>query len=90
MILDDYKKQIEQTALIAGIIQPLISAPQIFQIYSNHSAKDVSLLTWVSYLVFGIVFLTYGIMFKLTPIWVTQIIWILMKIAIIVGILLYS
>ncbi len=87
---DNYRITIERFALIAGIIQPLISIPQIIQIYSSQSAADVSLLTWVGYLVFAAVFLAYGLTFKLTPIWVTQIIWIIMEVAIIVGILLYS
>lgn len=84
-----YKKRIEYFALVAGIIQPLITLPQIIAIYSNQSAKDVSLLTWVGYLVFGITFLIYGLVFQLKPIWAGQIIWVTMQTIVVIGILLY-
>jgi uncharacterized protein with PQ loop repeat len=85
-----YKKRIENFALIAGIAQPLITLPQIIAIYGNQSAKDVSLLTWVGYLVFGITFLIYGIVFRLKPIWIGQIIWVTMQTITVIGILLYG
>lgn len=90
LVDDKYKKRIESFALAAGIVQPLITLPQIVAIYSNHSAKDVSLLTWVGYLIFGIIFLIYGIVFKLKPIWAGQIIWVTMQTIIVTGIILYG
>lgn len=83
------KSRVELFALIAGIVQPLITLPQIITIYSNQSSQDVSLLTWVGYLFFGITFLVYGLAFKLKPIWIGQIIWVTMQAIIVVGILLY-
>lgn len=84
------KKRIETFALIAGVVQPLITLPQIIAIYGNQSAKDVSLLTWMGYLIFGITFLVYGIVFNLKPIWIGQIIWVTMEIIMVAGILIYS
>jgi len=90
-IVDEkYKKRIEGFALTAGIVQPLITLPQIIAIYGSQSAKDVSLLTWVGYLIFGLIFLFYGIVFSLKPIWVGQIIWVTMQTITVVGILLYA
>lgn len=83
-------KRIENFALLAGIVQPLITLPQIIAIYGNQSAQDVSLLTWIGYLIFGIIFLIYGIVFKLKPIWIGQIIWVTMQLITVLGILLYS
>ncbi len=90
MIKDIQRKRIERFALVAGIIQPFITVPQIVTIYQNQSAHDVSLLTWIGYLFFGITFLVYGIAFKLKPIWIGQIIWVVMQIIIVTGILVYS
>lgn len=87
---EEYKKRIERFALVAGIVQPLITLPQIIAIYGNQSAKDVSLLTWIGYLIFGIIFLIYGIAFKLKPIWVGQIIWVTMQAITVAGIVMYS
>ncbi len=84
------KKTIERVALIAGILQPLITVPQIVQIYSNQSAQDVSLVTWLGYLVFGVIFLIYGYIFKLRPIFYGQILWVTMQCVTVIGILLYD
>lgn len=87
---EKYKKRIEHYALAAGIVQPLITLPQIITIYGSRSATDVSLLTWIGYLIFGVIFLIYGIVFNLKPIWIGQIIWVTMQTITVVGILLYS
>ena len=89
-INDKNRKRIENFALIAGIVQPLITLPQISAIYSNQSAQDVSLLTWVGYLIFGMTFLIYGLVFNLKQIWVGQIIWVTMQTITVIGIVLYS
>jgi uncharacterized protein with PQ loop repeat len=86
----EYRKHIEWFALAAGIVQPLITLPQIIQIYSSKSAQDVSLLTWLGYLTFGVIFLIYGAVFRLKPIWVGQIVWITMQSIVVIGILLYG
>ena len=85
-----HTKQVERIAFIAGIVQPVITLPQIIAIYSHKSAKDVSLTTWIGYLFFGIIFLLYGLYFNLRPIWAGQIIWVAMQLVTVVGILLYS
>lgn len=84
------KKRIGQIALVAGILQPLITLPQIIQIYSSQSATDVSLLTWTGYLIFGIIFLIYGIDYRLKPIWIGQIIWVTMQLITVTGIIIYG
>jgi uncharacterized protein with PQ loop repeat len=88
--IEKYKKQIGIFTLVAGIVQPLITVPQIITIYGNQSANDVSLLTWLGYLFFGVTFLVYGLAFRLKPIWIGQIIWVVMQLIIVVGILLYQ
>lgn len=84
------EKRIEFFALVAGVVQPLITIPQIIEIYSSKSAQDVSLITWLGYLIFGITFLVYGLAFKLKPIWVGQIIWVTMQLITVIGILIYG
>lgn len=84
------KKRVEQFALVAGIAQPLITLPQIITIFANQSATDVSLVTWLGYLFFGITFLFYGAVFDLKPIWIGQIVWVTMQSITVIGILIYS
>lgn len=84
------RNKIEKIALVAGVIQPLITLPQIIKIYSNQSAQDVSLITWLGYLIFGIIFLIYGYIFNLRPILYGQIIWVTMQAITVIGILIYG
>lgn len=84
------QQHIEFYALIAGIIQPLITLPQIITIYTNQSAQDVSLITWGGYTILGLILLTYGIAYKLRPIIVGQSIWAVMQSVMVIGILLYQ
>lgn len=84
------KKTIGTIALVAALLQPLITIPQIYQIYTNQSAIDVSLLTWLGYLMFGVTFLVYGAVFKLKPIFYGQIVWVIMQIIMVVGIIIYE
>jgi uncharacterized protein with PQ loop repeat len=84
-----HNQKIENLALVAGIAQPLLTLPQIYAIFSNQSAQDVSIFTWLGYLIFGIIFLVYGLTFKLKPIIISQIIWITMQTIVIIGILIY-
>jgi uncharacterized protein with PQ loop repeat len=84
------QRHIEMFALIAGIIQPMITLPQIITIYANQSAQDVSLITWGGYTILGLILLMYGIAYKLRPIIVGQSIWAVMQTVMVVGILLYQ
>lgn len=90
LVNGEYKTRIEHFALVTGILQPLITLPQIIQIHSSQSAKDVSLLTWLWYLALVIVFLIYGLGFNLRPVWIGQIIWVTMQAIIVTGILMYG
>ncbi len=86
----NYKKITERVALVAGVLQPLMTVPQVWMIYSTGKVSGVSLATWVGYAVFGLAFLVYGFVHKLRPIWMTQILWLILQVAVVVGILIYE
>lgn len=90
MAKQDYKKISEKMALVAGVLQPMMTIPQVWKIYTAQSAEGVSLITWVGFAVFGLVFLVYGIIHNLKPIWITQIIWFSLQIMVVIGILMYG
>lgn len=89
-ISPESKLRVENFALVAGLLQPLITLPQIIQVYSNQSAVDVSLITWVGYLIFGIIFLIYGAIFNLKPIFYGQIVWVSMQLLMVFGVIYYG
>ncbi len=90
MAKTDYKKLSEKMALFAGVLQPMMTIPQVYKIYSTQDASGVSLITWVGYALLGLVFLVYGIMHDLKPIWITQIIWFSLQVLVVIGILMYG
>jgi uncharacterized protein with PQ loop repeat len=67
-----------------------MTLPQVLLIFSRHSAGNVSLATWLGYLILGLPFLIYGIAFKLRPIIITQSLYILFQILVVIGILHYG
>jgi uncharacterized protein with PQ loop repeat len=87
---NNHMKQIAQLALIVSVIQPLMTLPQIYQVFSTQSAQDVSLFTWLGYTILGSVLLVYGIVYRLKPIIFGQAIWTTLEIVMVIGILLYG
>jgi len=69
---------------------PLFEIPQAIAIYKNHSAENVSSLTWIYFLITNAVWLTYGIRKKLWPIIISYTFYMLVEGIIVFGILRYS
>ena len=74
---------------VVAVIHPLTATPQVYQIYSTQSVEGVSLLTWLGFMVLGAVFLAYGVVHKIKPFIVTQVLWFVIDFLIVAGILLY-
>jgi uncharacterized protein with PQ loop repeat len=73
----------------AAVVHPLMAIPQVFDVYRNHSAAGVSLWTWLGFMLLGLVFLAYGLLHKIKPFIVTQVLWFIMDFLIVLGVLLY-
>ena len=76
--------------LVAAVAQPLMTLPQAVQIYTTQDASGVSLFTWLGFLVFGAIFLAYGIRYRLKPIALAQSIWFVLQLAVVIGIILWG
>lgn len=86
----DYKKITERVALIAGVLQPLMTVPQVWKVYSTHSVSGLSIITWAGYCTLGLAFLAYGLAHNLKPVWITQILWFTLQLSVVIGILIYG
>lgn len=69
---------------------PLFEIPQAIKIYSNKSAHDISIITWGFFLISNIVWLIWGIRRKLLPVILTYSLYMLVELAIVIGIIIYS
>lgn len=68
---------------------PLFELPQALTIYLNQSATDVSLTTWGYFLLSNAAWLIYGAYHKLKPILIIYSLYMLVEVAIVIGILMY-
>lgn len=83
-------KVIDRAMLLVATIHPLAAIPQVIVIYANQSAANVSLATWLSFMLIGVIFLLYALTHDIKPLIVNQILWFLVDLAVVVGIILYG
>ena len=73
----------------AMFFSPVMTLPQIAEIWLYKNASGISTLSWLSYLIVAFFWLGYGILHKDKPIMYTNVIWIVLDLVIIVGTVLY-
>lgn len=74
-------------ATFSGIIGGLANIPQIYRIFSRKSAKDISSVTQLIFISISIIWTLYGIEIGNLPIIITNLVWILTYIVILIGII---
>ena len=84
------KKLIDRLIYFAAITYPLTTIPQITDIASSKSSENVSLLTWLLYDAFTLIFLWYAIENKLKPLILEYSMWIAAQSIVVLMILLYQ
>jgi uncharacterized protein with PQ loop repeat len=87
---DKVKRFVDKLVYFASIMGVLMTLPQIWLIYVGRNASGLSIISYCSYLVIGLIWLYYGILHKAKPIILVNTIWFFLYIAIIVGIVLYG
>ncbi len=73
-----------------GIIAPLSTVPQIIQIYTTRSAEDLNLGTWGLFLAFTVFWLLYGIVNRARPLIITNSIWLVSYVVVIIGAVIHG
>ena len=86
----NHKKVVDYLVYIVGILSPICTLPQVLKIWINKSAQDVSLLTWVPYSLFAMIWLWYGIIHKETPIIILNTGLIIVNLLVVIGVLFYG
>ena len=82
-------KQYDRFMIFIGIASPLMTIPQILEIWLNKDAGRVSLITWSIYILSAICWLIYGIIHKSKPLIITEIAWIIVESIVLAGIIIY-
>jgi uncharacterized protein with PQ loop repeat len=85
-----YVRLIDKMVWIVALGSPLITTSQVWQIYVNKSADDISLITWGAWNLFSFFWLAYGIAHRSKPIIINNILWIIIQSAVVTGKLIYG
>lgn len=87
---DKLKHFVDKLVMFAGVVGVIMTFPQIWLIYFEKTAVGLSVVSWISYWVIGMVWLLYGIIHKERPIIVINAIWFFLHLSIIIGIFMYG
>lgn len=80
----------DRAIYLIGIIGPVMTIPQVAEIWINKNASGVSAITWSSYVFVNIFWIIYGVMHKEKPIIITYLAWLFMNSLVATGALLYG
>ena len=84
------KMIIDKVVMIAGILGPILTIPQITNIWIDKNASGVSAIAWGAYMCMAVLWVIYGIMHKAKPLIIIYSIWIVLDAFIVLGTLIYG
>lgn len=86
---DIWKRRLDELVLLLGVIGPLMTIPQIYEIFVNKNASGVSEITWFLFTIIDIPWIIYGLVHKERPIYITYSLWFVMNLAVGIGAVMY-
>ena len=84
------KRFLDRGVFFIGALGPLVTLPQLYSIWSTKDASGLSLFTWIAYIFIALFWITYGAAHQEHSIIFTYSCWILIHVAMVFGIYLYS
>ncbi len=72
--------------LLVAVVEPLMTVPQIYDLYGPHGSKGVSATTWLLYLAASIMWLLYGIKCRNKPLIISGVLWVIAESLVVVGV----
>lgn len=85
-----YTAFLDKLTFVVGVVGPFTVMPQIYTIFSTHSASGVSLATWSLIFIVTFPWILYGMAHHEKNIIVSFILWEVMNLSVVIGVLLYS
>lgn len=84
------RKVINKSIFAVALVQPLSTVPQAVTIYTRHNATSISIMSWVLYVVFDLMWLWYGINEKQRAIIVSAAMFSFLEGVVVIGALMYG
>lgn len=73
-----------------SVFTMLMTVPQVLTIWLRHDAGGVSLVSWASYLVSAVLWFVYGVQKRDKTIYLACIGWMLLDVAVVIGVIVYG
>ena len=84
------RRFIDKIILVAAVIQPLGTIPQIIDVFAKHNATSISISSWLLYLLFDLLWFWYGLAEKQKAIIVSAFLFVILEGLVVVGAFLYG
>jgi len=81
---------LDKIIYIIGIISPIITMIQAYQIWISKNASNISFLTWSWYFFSSLIWLIYSIIHKEKPLILTNILWMIVSLIVIIEIIIFN
>lgn len=81
-------KMLDQLIYLFAIIGPLMTIPQIMNIWVDRTSGGVSLISWASYLFIDFIWLYYGLVHRDKAILFANTLWIIVNSMVVIGLLM--
>ncbi len=72
--------------LVAAALYPLSTIPQVIEVFQGDT-QGISLTTWVGYVIFASLFLSYGLIHKVKPMIIGNSLWLAVDVLVVAGVL---
>lgn len=82
-------KELNKAVMLVAIVEPLTTLPQIIRVFVDKDVSGVSVVTWALYAFFEAVWVIYGLAIKNHPIIIANCLWIVMDLAVVLGVLIH-
>jgi uncharacterized protein with PQ loop repeat len=81
---------LERVLRALSVVTMLMTVPQVLTIWVGRDAGGVSLLSWASYLVSAGLWFVYGVQKRDKTIYLACIGWMLLDVAVVIGVIVYG
>lgn len=73
-----------------AFVMPMTALPQVFQLYGTKVTSGISLATWIMYTLCGIIPLLYGLVNRIVPLVITNVLWLVVDVAMVYGLIVFG
>lgn len=77
---------LDHVAAAGAFVYPLTGLPQLLLVFRGE-INGVSVMSWLGFLLFSLLFFAYGVVHRIKPIMITNLLWIVIDAMIVTGLI---